>query len=920
MSLFDHRPNLFRVLFLTLVLYLLTLSIVGFYRYGSSPTDENWFRNPASLLYVTSAVPSYAPGSDGLRVGDLLISIDRKRVERLVHVAEVLATIDAGKAVVLDVERPSENRTLTATVSRSALPDTFVREIPQVALVFDVIKDGASDRAGMKPGDLILTINGQSFENANQADKILRQAQIGKAIDYKILRDNRIIVLHVTLAAFGVPIGLVMFVLSGLAYMGVGVFIGLRRPRFLAARLLGMAFVLIGFFMTVAFTQRDVSRDIIVILRQISLLAAVFLGPVLFFHSGHYFPSERPELLARKWIRVAPYGLAGVAIAMSFWAGDVAFIIGLISVLSYAVGIRIAFFKQCPEAHKKLMRVIRWTGIGAGMLAGSLATWMLITRSSLLIPVGLIGVILVAIPIAYLYTIGRHRLLDMNLRIRRSVQYTLASSVWTIAVATIFIQVLLVLPSVHMELPNIRLTGASIEVLDTPATTDQRETVERFVVLTLGLLAAVVLWKGRRAGQRFLDRRFHRSAYDYRRASADLARVMATKLNMQGLARGIVEKLAELMHLKRVGVLFFRGHYQCCCQEAYGFDGTRWNSFCLSAGAGLPQEIDRFHTEFPVHYLPASIREELDRQDVRYVIPIRSQERLIGALLVGEKLSESTFRQEDLEFLGSVATQASVAIENAFLYEELTEQERLKHELAIARRIQLESLPQTTPTMDGLDISGISIPAMEVGGDYFDYLDGSAHKLTVIVGDVSGKGTSAALYMSKVQGILRSLHGFGLSPRELFIRANRLLRGDIEKRSFITAIGGEFDTTLRALRLSRAGHLPLFYYKARTRTVERIVPRGLGLALSTDRTFAEEIEERTMTFDRGDVFLFISDGVTEEKHNGVEFGEDRLEELLARSAGSRAETIRNTIVDAVRNFAADTPQHDDQTIVVVKAV
>jgi serine phosphatase RsbU (regulator of sigma subunit) len=102
-----------------------------------------------------------------------------------------------------------------------------------------------------------------------------------------------------------------------------------------------------------------------------------------------------------------------------------------------------------------------------------------------------------------------------------------------------------------------------------------------------------------------------------------------------------------------------------------------------------------------------------------------------------------------------------MAMENAFLYEELAEKERMKHELAIARRIQLASLPQKTPVVKGLEIAGSSLPALEVGGDFFDYLNGSTDHLTVVVGDVSGKGTSAALYMSKVQGILRSLH-----PRE----------------------------------------------------------------------------------------------------------------------------------------------------------
>ncbi|MDH3252683.1 MAG: PP2C family protein-serine/threonine phosphatase, partial [Ignavibacteria bacterium] len=273
----------------------------------------------------------------------------------------------------------------------------------------------------------------------------------------------------------------------------------------------------------------------------------------------------------------------------------------------------------------------------------------------------------------------------------------------------------------------------------------------------------------------------------------------------------------------------------------------------------------------------------------------------------------------DLEFLRTAARQASVAVMNAFLYEEVAGQERLKHELSIARRIQMESLPQHTPAIRGLDIAGVSIPAWEVGGDYFDYLNGSVGSLTVIVGDVSGKGTSAALYMSKIQGILRSLHGFVPSPRDLFIRANQLLWTDLEKKSFITAIGASFSPDSCTLKIARAGHLPLFAYRASSGETERITPRGIGLGLSNGDLFAEEIEEQTLRFQPGDVFLFVSDGITEGTGDeGEEFGELRLREVLKTTALENAGAIKDAVLNAVRDFTHNGAPHDDQTVVVVK--
>ena len=303
--------------------------------------------------------------------------------------------------------------------------------------------------------------------------------------------------------------------------------------------------------------------------------------------------------------------------------------------------------------------------------------------------------------------------------------------------------------------------------------------------------------------------------------------------------------------------------------------------------------------------------------------PIHANDALVGALLVGEKRSESPFHAADFEFLAAIGQQVAPAIENAFLYEDLRGQERLRHELQIARQIQMQSLPQDIPQIAGLDIAGSSVPALEVGGDYFDYLNGRPNQFTVMVGDVSGKGTSAALYMSKLQGIVRSLHDFDLGPTELFVRTNMLLGRDMERRSFVTALGGFFDTALRELVIARAGHLPLFHYARATGTIDRILPRGLGFGLSTRPLFERELEEQRRSYRSGDVFLFVTDGITEcQDADGDLYGEERLEALLisAAGAGASAEEIRMRITQAVHDFSA-TPDEpfDDQTIVVVRA-
>jgi serine phosphatase RsbU (regulator of sigma subunit) len=222
-----------------------------------------------------------------------------------------------------------------------------------------------------------------------------------------------------------------------------------------------------------------------------------------------------------------------------------------------------------------------------------------------------------------------------------------------------------------------------------------------------------------------------------------------------------------------------------------------------------------------------------------------------------------------------------------------------------------------------LEIAGISVPALEVGGDFYDYLDARADRVTIVVGDVSGKGTSAALYMSKIQGILHSLEDFDLTLPELFARLNRILGPDLSRAAFVTALGVKLLGSDRAATVVRAGHLPLYYYRSLDTTVTALTPKGMGIGLDDDHLFEEELELLSLTVAPGDVLCCVTDGLTEARNaEGEEFGEERLRAALARYAGAgfAAHEVRDHLLADLAAFAAGAFQHDDQTLVVVRAV
>lgn len=939
----SYSSRFYRIAIAVLAISLALVAAVNFHRFTTSTTDENLFRDAPSQISFTRSFPTtrslaartsktseaYFEQPDSVRLGDLLMAINSGRIGSVSQVRDILAGLTEKDELDMEIFRTSEDKYYSCRIQVSALPDSFSRTLPLAVYVYDVAEGGASDLAGLRIGDLIYKINGKEFSNAHEADAILRNAMSGETILYDVIRNDQAVVVPVTLARFGLQLGIFFFFLTGVVYWGTGSFIAHNRPDAPAARLLGLAFIVFGFFLMVILTQRDPQFDLFAKIRTILLVSSVLFGLAFWTQSKFYFPSARPELLENPWLARVSYLAATIISAAitlmilgdlgAVWLAQVSLWAGIAGMMVYSWVLHFIFRDKRPNEDRKVRNFL--TAAATASLLVAFATGFAMYLTGHFMEIGYAGLALLGIPFSYLYVIGHYQLLEMKLRIKRSVQYIIITSVWGGLLVMALLKILLALPELYLDIPNIEFTSSRFVVLDIPPDPKLHDFWERLVIIFLALTTTFAFWRIGKAGQKLIDGRFNRGTFNLSHATGEMAEIMATKLGMTDLARGIIERLARLMELKRVGVMFFRDQSMCCCQEAYGFDGSEWNELCLHSGENMIRELNRFRSEsrFSVDYLPEEIKMQFQEWEFRHVIPIRFKDKLVGTFIIGEKLSETPLHIEDLAFLSAVAKQASIAIENAFLHEELTEQERLKHELKIARRIQMASLPQETPQVDGLDISGISIPALEVGGDYFDYLNGVSPGLTIIVGDVSGKGTSAALYMSKVQGIIRSLHTFNLSPAELFIRANTLLWQDMEKKSFVTAIGASIDTKKRKIVLARAGHLPLFYYESRSQSVSLLTPKGLGLGLDKEDTFAGELEEHVLSYAAGDVFLFVTDGVTEAQTvDGHEFGEEKLIEVLAANVSYGAEAIRDNVLAAVSTFVADALPHDDQTVVVVK--
>ena len=300
-------------------------------------------------------------------------------------------------------------------------------------------------------------------------------------------------------------------------------------------------------------------------------------------------------------------------------------------------------------------------------------------------------------------------------------------------------------------------------------------------------------------------------------------------------------------------------------------------------------------------------------------IPIISDEDIYGILYV-LKDEAFGFDWEDSDMLKSLGNQTLIAIKNTNLLEESLEKERLKQEMKVARQVQLGLLPEKIPDFgEKMRIDAVSIPANTVGGDYYDFCRINDNKVGVIIGDVSGKGISAAFYMAAVKGIIKSFLSITCSPVELLKKVNQILYENSDRKTFVTLVFGIFDLKDKTFHFARAGHTPILHYDKKKQKGTYLQPGGLGLGLDRGKIFDKNIVEDSIKLNKGDVVFLYTDGITEAlDKSGNEFGEDRLLNLVLEFNELNPEEIKSKVLNDFEDFSKGGKKLDDITLIIAK--
>ena len=310
------------------------------------------------------------------------------------------------------------------------------------------------------------------------------------------------------------------------------------------------------------------------------------------------------------------------------------------------------------------------------------------------------------------------------------------------------------------------------------------------------------------------------------------------------------------------------------------------------------------------------------------VLPLRTETHLYATLYL-LKTATHGFEPEDLNMLQAFTTQTVLSLENLQLTAQSLQNQSVQDELRIAAHVQESLIPKKLPTDDWFEISSHALAAKEVGGDFYDLLLLPGKRLAVLIGDVSGKGVTAAFHMAQMKGIFHSLmqpNPLAKTdrtqypvPSQFMTQANTALTHCLEKSSFITASLFLIDYENGGFMFARAGHCHTLYYSSNQEKVEYFRSTGLGLGIIRSSGYEKHINNQFYDYAPGDVMVMYTDGIVEARGAGAaEYGENRLMQRLEESYYRTAEEIKSFIIDDLNTFTAGQPMHDDQTLLVIK--
>jgi serine phosphatase RsbU (regulator of sigma subunit) len=770
--------------------------------------------------------------------------------------------------------------------------------------------------AGLKFLSRIVTVDGQPVRDGDEIVQSARMKKVGAPVKYLVGTRGERHEVTVPVTIFTLKDFLLIFFitfLGGLVFFALGFIVYFMKPNmrmswvFLLACFGQAIYMVTGFEIQSAYT----------FVRFHYLVLSLY--PAVVFHLGLIFP-ERKKVLNRFWAleyliylpalilaaaflvhfsQAKPISDSSLASALETYIklGSMARSFMLFCFLSWVLFVLHSLFKAAEIHSQQRARMILF-----GVTISAAPSVMLMALAHFLkvhFPWNFLVFFLVFFPASIAYSIIRHNLFDADMIIRRTVGYVVVTAV----VVGAYIGVSL---GLNVFLGSYQLAQS-----------------RAFPILfTLGII--LIFNPLRDHLQALVDRLFFRKEYDYSAIVEKVGGAMTSLLELSPILKRLVQTFTEDMFISTSSVMLL---------------APAGNEFEVLLADGEQKQIVEkvtFKQDKPLMEIIRREKRELTKYDVledpRYravsescatdfarlnaslIVPLVYQNQVIGSLNLGEKKSGKAYNREDIDLLRAIASQGSVAIENARLFQENLEKQRMEEELNIARDLQMSMLPARCPEIKGFKIAAQSIPAREVGGDFFDFIEMGEEKVGFVIGDVTGKSVSGALVVAASRSVFRMLSEEKLTVGDIMTRANKRMKKDIKSGMFVALLYAVLDGRNRILSFCSAGQTQPIYFSSKTGEARLQETLGdkfpLGILDETD------YQETQIRLEPGDRLVFYTDGIVEAMNASREiFGFDRVLEIVQKEKALSAGVLLSKILEQVKEFAGSAIQHDDITVI-----
>ena len=808
--------------------------------------------------------------------------------------------------------------------------------------VLDVISRQTGSPTPLQRGDQIVGISNDIVRSPQQAAQTLSRQVPGTTIPYLIVRNERQMVVQVPLTSTRVNIqDYSVNVVLALVYLIIGFAVYLRSGNERPASLFFLLCLLFAlYFMT---NLQQASYFLGAIITQNMGAFARFMLPAVFMHFFLVFPRKKLTLTRHPFLAPLLYimplmfyfrftldqfiGAEGAKINATSWIVlGIYYVFGLSALLH-------GYFSYRDPMMRQRVRILTF-----GTLAAVIPFLIFkIGLEELTFKTGLtrLGAVpLAAIPISFGYCVARYQVLQIDLLMKRNLAYGLLTGlIWIVYLGSVW----------WLGTQALALVPGSSPLVAAGTT----------------LAIAAALWQARSRVQRALDHRFYHSRDNMAALIEEFSKEIPRLIQRDQMLKRVGQRLVDVLDLPGLAVYLvdpvsglptfdLTGHIRGNPQVSdlsEDSDGDRNKARRVNeirypgqlvlqsvaqvlqnhgepfwTGAGdLDVVDDRQVITREQAELKARAKEQqfLLESGIQLLIPMVTQGRLVGIVTLPGRPGDGEYQVHELQLLTIVAGQVALQIENSRLYEEEISKQKLEEEMAMARQIQARLLPSSLPVIEGVQMDAVNISSKQVSGDYYDLIERDDGRLAIIIADVSGKGVPASILASNIQAALRAQCYTCESPALVLERINLQIHASTDPQHFATLFLAVFDPDTRHLIYSSGGHNAPVLARS-DGSLELLEKGGLPLGAFDFGTY----EEGSILLEVGDLLFMYTDGLTETRDASgeVEFGEDRLNQLLYNRRDADVSEVFLTVKQELAEFSGREDADDDITMVGLKIV